>query len=92
MCVFHSLYSASDELGKEKILSQRKIFHAIAVVMFGVPMHIWRDDYGQVLIPVAFAACLVLFCSVECLRVSKRLKQKYNSYDFGVGEGKEKKR
>jgi len=58
---------------KEKILSQRKMFHAIAVVMFGVPMHYWRDDYGQILIPVAFAICLVLFCVVENLRVSSRL-------------------
>ena len=47
------------------------MFHAIAV-MFGLPMHFWRDDCRQILIPVAFATCLVLFCSIEYLRVSQR--------------------
>jgi dolichol kinase len=65
-----ALFSNRRVQRKEKILSQRKMFHAIAVVMFGVPMHNWRDDYGQILIPVAFATCLVLFCVVENLRVN----------------------
>jgi len=90
VCFSLALFCKRRALGKEKILSQRKIFHAIAVVMFGVPMHIWRDDYGQVLIPVAFAACLVLFCSVECLRVSKRLSKNITRMIF-LWE-KEKKR
>ena len=90
VCFSLALFCKRRALGKEKILSQRKIFHAIAVVMFGVPMHIWRDDYGQVLIPVAFAACLVLFCSVECLRVSKRLSKNITRMIFAWE--KEKKR
>ena len=90
VCFSLALFCKRRALGKEKILSQRKIFHAIAVVMFGVPMHIWRDDYGQVLIPVAFAACLVLFCSVECLRVSKRLSKNITPMIFAWE--KEKKR
>ena len=68
-----ALFSNRRVQRKEKILSQRKMFHAIAVVMFGVPIHCWRDDYGQILIPVAFATCLVLFCVVENLRVNRRL-------------------
>ena len=90
VCFSLALFCKRRALGKEKILSQRKIFHAIAVVMFGVPMHTWRDDYGQVLIPVAFAACLVLFCSVECLRVSKRLSKNITRMIFAWE--KEKKR
>lgn len=90
VCFSLALFCKRRALGKEKIFSQRKIFHAIAVVMFGVPMHIWRDDYGQVLIPVAFAACLVLFCSVECLRVSKRLSKNITRMIFAWE--KEKKR
>jgi dolichol kinase len=90
VCFSLALFCKRRALGKEKILSQRKIFHAIAVVMFGVPMHIWRDDYGQVLIPVAFAACLVLFCSVEYLRVSKRLSKNITRMIFAWE--KEKKR
>jgi len=70
-----ALFSNRRVQRKEKILSQRKMFHAIAVVMFGVPMHYWRDDYGQILIPVAFATCLVLFCVVENLRVNRRLSK-----------------
>jgi dolichol kinase len=70
-----ALFSNRRVQQKEKILSQRKMFHAIAVVMFGVPMHYWRDDYGQILIPVAFATCLVLFCVVENLRVNRRLSK-----------------
>ena len=68
-----ALFSNRRVQRKEKILNKRKMFHAIAVVMFGVPMHYWRDDYGQILIPVAFATCLVLFCVVENLRVNRRL-------------------
>ena len=90
VCFSLALFCKRRALGKEKILSQRKIFHAIAVVMFGVPMHIWRDDYGQVLIPVAFAACLVLFYSVEYLRVSKRLSKNITRMIFAWE--KEKKR
>ena len=90
VCFSLALFCKRRALGKEKIFSQRKIFHAIAVVMFGIPMHIWRDDYGQVLIPVAFAACLVLFCSVECLRVSKRLSKNITRMIFAWE--KEKKR
>ena len=90
VCFSLALFCKRRALGKEKILNQRKIFHAIAVVMFGVPMHIWRDDYGQVLIPVAFAACLVLFCSVEYLRVSKRLSKNITRIIFAWE--KEKKR
>ena len=70
--VCSSLVLVRRRIRKEKILSGRKMFHAIAVVMFGLPMHFWRDDYGQILIPVAFATCLVLFCSIEYLRVSQR--------------------
>lgn len=76
------IFSAFKSKGEGETLPptlKRKLFHVIAVVMFGIPLHTWKDDYGKILIPVAFASCLVLFSCGEYLL---RSNGGTNSYFF----------